>query len=160
MIMDYQSQNLLEQANKELAQFGTEIKVVENENHRYDILIVSKDQEQPTISAEGVRSNQLPERIENTWSYALLMIERNAKKQALKVRLHTYRELKGDAQDGEVSMFAKYTEYPLLFLLPNGTIESVRNASDGASSFKDRKGVFVCREEDYEQAMIQIEEHE
>ena len=160
MIMDYQSQALLEQANKELAEFGSQIKIVDNGNRRCDILIVKKGQEQPTISAENVGYSDLIEYIRNAWSCAVVTIKRDAERLANEEKFHTYRELTGGAHDGEVSLFIKYADYPLLFLLPNGTIESVREASRGAASFEDREGVFVCREEDYEPAMIQIEEHE
>ena len=147
MIMNYDWKDLLKQANEELAQYGTEIKVVTNDRRRSDILIIKSDRDQPLTSAEGLREEDLYESIMNARESANLLIARDAEKLAAKEKLHTYREI----SDDEASLIPKFTDYPLFFLLPDGTIESVKDASDGT---------FVIREEDYEPAMIQVEEHE
>lgn len=154
MIMDYQYdwKVLLGQANEELSKYGTEIKVIEKEYRRNDILIVKKDHDTPVVFAEDVRSSDLAENIEGALSSAILMIGSDAKKKARKEKLHTYRELNAS----EVSLFAKYSSSQLFFLMPDDTIESVSELSE----FENRDGVFVCREQDYEPAMILAEEQE
>ncbi len=147
MIMNYDWKDLLKQANEELAQYGTEIKVVTNDRRRSDILIIKNDRDQPLTSAEGLREEDLYESIMNARESANLLIARDAEKLAAKEKLHTYREI----SDDEASLISKFTDYPLFFLQPDGTIESVKDASEGT---------FVIREEDYEPAMIQVEEHE
>ncbi len=147
MIMNYDWKDLLKQANEELAQYGTEIKVVTNDRRRSDILIIKNDRDQPLTSAEGLREEDLYESIMNARESANLLIARDAEKLAAKEKLHTYREI----SDDEATQISKFTDYPLFFLLPDGTIESVKDASDGT---------FVIREKDYEPAMIQVEEHE
>ena len=147
MIMNYDWKDLLRQVNEELAQFGTEIKIVTNDRRRSDILIIKSDRDQPLTSAEGLREEDLYEFIMNARESANLLIARDAEKLAAREKLHTYREI----SDDEASLISKFTDYPLFFLLPDGTIESVKDASDGT---------FVIREKDYEPAMIQVEEHE
>ena len=147
MTMNYDWKDLLKQANEELAQYGTEIKVVTNDRRRSDILIIKNDRDQPLTSAEGLREEDLYESIMNARESANLLIARDAEKLAAKEKLHTYREI----SDDEATQISKFTDYPLFFLQPDGTIESVKDASDGT---------FVIREEDYEPAMIQVDEHE
>ena len=152
--MDYQFdwKVLLEKANEELSKYGTEIKVIAKEYRRNDILIVKKDREAPVIFAEDVGNSDLSENIEGALSSAILLIGADIKKRSKKENLHTYREI----NDREACLFMKHPSYPLFFLLPDDSIESVSELSE----FENREGTFVCREQDYEPAMILAEEHE
>lgn len=71
----------------------------------------------------------------------------------------SYRRVHGWTHDTP-ALICSLTEYALYFRNPDGTIECVDDHEEGIDYYEDREGDFCILEENYEPALMQIEEHD
>lgn len=151
---------LVDKANEDIKKYGKKIhfeKEFEDEDYYcVDILDINDEGEATGLVnfADNYFEHELPEVIQDAWDY-VKDIERMKETQQ---GLICYRKLSGWTHDLP-ALFCSLTEFPLFFADINGTIEDVDD-NGGIDAYEDRKGCFVCRPEDYEPALRQIEDHD